>query len=636
MKPSQNNQTIASTTVLDDKRFWAFIKTRRFGLAVALLSLIVVLTYVFAYTPYHDFVYSDMKSFWTRAIDRLNGQVFVDSQFEAWPPMYHIMLAEIFRVLRWIGLNLWIRIETPLTINIVAFAVSVYALQRMAVRWFVRPEFVLATVLLYAFGFPALYFNAFLLSDNLGGPLLVMAMSVAVCRKDWWAIMVAALLFGAATIIRPSLGPYGLAFVIFYLGQYGLRWPFIARAAVFSAVFFTAVFCASLEVSHISHGKVNGLSANGGLDFFIANADYHRIELNYDGWHFFIIVPALSLQPEHGVFFTSVPFYNQSYYFERGWEAVKHNPSRIWMNLRHVSDLFFADMLPSRPDAPGYDFFRPAWDWFKFGMFLTLGWYAWTWKALEDRKPAFLLFSTTLGLTLLVSYIFTGEPRYTYEIIFIFYLLSFKLVEFLRIDWRRWTKTLATYGGILALISAATAAVMMHKTDYPGTVTLSIEPQDASAPSDGKASLTAQKPVNIGRILFPLERDSAVLKYADDDDIVLDKPETVHLHTRFRVLGTKPLELSFRTYSSWPFNISMDGQQFMRNDFSNFFDVSEGTKTMAPGVHDIQLDVQYTPEEGGLAMNYVYSDGDRRVRQNVGLDSGRVDFLSLDSEPEEK
>src|SRR5690349_22765532 len=58
----------------------------------------------------------------------------------------------------------------PISINMVAFAASVYALHRLAVQWFERPEFVLATVLLYAFGFPAWYFNAFLLSGNLGIP----------------------------------------------------------------------------------------------------------------------------------------------------------------------------------------------------------------------------------------------------------------------------------------------------------------------------------------------------------------------------------------------------------------------------------------------------------------------------------
>ena len=289
-----------------------FIVSRWFGVFAALLSLLAISVYVFGYTPYLEYLYSDMKAYWDRAMFRLNNNHFSDSQFIAWPPLYHIFLAEFSRVFRWLGLEDWIQLKAALAINISVFAVSVFALQRLAANWFRRPSYVLICVLLYGLGFPALYFNAFLLSGNLGGPLFVIALAVASGRFSWSSLIIAALTFGLATIIRPSLGPYGLAFVLLYACRYGL-WnkAFIARAAVFTILFFSVVFAASTEVSRISQGRVNGLSANGGLDFFIANTDYHRVDLTYDGWHFFVVVPSMSWKTEQGIFHTTLAFYKQ-------------------------------------------------------------------------------------------------------------------------------------------------------------------------------------------------------------------------------------------------------------------------------------------------------------------------------------
>lgn len=603
----------------------AFVPSRRCGALLALLSFAWLLIYVYLLCPYEDFLYSDMKKYWTSAMTRLNGNPFEDPQFVAWPPLYHIILAELFRVLRWLGLESWIRLETALTINMAAFAASVYALHRVAVQWFDRAEYVFITLILYAFGFPAWYFSAFLLSGNLGMPLMIIAFALIVHKCNWWSAAVGALLFGLAVLIRPSFGPYGLAFVLYYLALYRISWKFIQRAAIFSAVFFFMVALGSAEVSRISNGKLVGLSGNGGLDFFIAVSHHHRVDVSYDGWHFFVIAPAFSWKPENGSFYTDVPFYNQGYYFDLGWEFVRHDPSVLLGNFGHLRNLFFADMLPSRNSAPGFRFWRPVWDWFKFAMFLTFGLYLWAWRYLGERLPAFALLISVIGLTLAVSFVFTGEPRYTYSIIFVFYLLFFKLLEIMSPDWRRWLRPMAIYASMLVMVGSASAAVveLMRLDLGDRSVKISYLPLPEFAGMEGASPVEFEA----RRLLFPHGKDKEGLIHLAVDHPPLSQPGSVRMYTRMEVVGEGALPVNFEMYSAWTFRMYVNGQERFVNDNTDYFNELGSYMELAPGVYDIEFVADYIPMPGGFAVNYSYWEPDGwRVRRPVGLSSERVRF----------
>jgi hypothetical protein len=551
---------------------------------------------------------------------RLDENPFEDAQFVAWPPLYHIFLAELFRALRWLGLGEWVRLETALTINITAFAVSVYALQRLAVQWFVRSELIFVTVMLYALGFPALYFNSFLLSGNLGMPLMICAFALIAHKQAWWAVTTGALLFALATIVRPSFGAYGLAFVLYYLVRYGMNWKFIGRAAVFSAVFFAAVLLGSLEVARISGGKVFGLSANAGLDFFITMSKYHRVELNYDGWHFFIIAPSLSWEPEYGTFYTNVPFYEQGYYFSRGWEFLKRYPMRLFRSFEHMGHLFFADMLPSRADAPGFNFWRPVWDWFKFGMFLTFGLYVWMWRRLGERKPEFVMMISVVLLTLLVSAIFTGEPRYTYSILFIFYLLFFKLVELYWKDRRGWLRPTLIYVGILIAVTMLVAGVnVVRRWDLgPRSTMASMQPNNTSPPVE----------INMRRVLFPHGQDKVGLFHITEKYPPLEQAAPVRINTRMELLGEDPMLMEFEFYSSWRFRLYIDEREALVSENMDYFLPATTLLQLEPGVHDIEIMIDYQPMIGGFAASYNYWEPNGwRVRRFLGVSWEKVRFL---------
>jgi hypothetical protein len=618
-------RTTQSWLVVD---WCSFLSNKACAGALAVLSCLCLLGYVFYLTPYEFFLYNDMLGYWNRAMERLNGQSFRETQFMAWPPIYHIYLAEFFRVCRWLGMQSLIRFETVLVINILLFAVSVYAVHRIAVRWFDQSGvWATVTALFYGLGFPAWYFNAFLLSDNFSAPLLVIAVALVYCRQSWWGLIAAAAIFAIAAAARPSIAPYGLAFVIPLLVRHGFRWELFARAAVFSGVFFLLVFTAMAEVSRISNGKVKGLSANGGLDFFIANARHYRIDVAYEGWHNFVIVPALSWKPEQGSFYSSVPYYQQDFYFRFGWEHLRHDPARLVKNFEHVKHLFFADMLPSRYDAPGFKLFRPLWDMFKFVLFVSLLLYLWLWSRLsEQQKYLASLMLSLIGVTMVVSYLFTGEPRYTYSIMFVFYLLGFNALRLLWQQGRSATRILPQFAALLVGLWLSGKA-LAYWVDPPGEPHVQAVLLDAADPTKNTA---AQLP----SLYFPFSKKLPLL--SEHGEMKLQRPGTLVFKTQLHL--EQPIErIGWEVFSNWPVKIRLDGKIILETVGTDYFREKTATTPITPGTYQVEVEAPYRPGENGLTVNYVIFDEKQWMyRQKLGEDKSPVRFSLPESNDHDK
>ncbi len=597
------------------KTFHSFCSSRKCAGAIALLSCLVLLVYVFYLAPYNNFFYNDMLGYWNRAIDRINGFPFVETQFMAWPPMYHIYLAEFFRLCWWMGYPELIEPETLLVLNCVIFACSVYALHRCAVRWFDKATgWAVVTTAVYAFGFPAWYFNAFLLSENFSAPLLVIAIALIYCRDSRGALIAAAAVFAVAAAARPSIAPYGLAFVIALLVRRQFTREFFIQAAVFSTVFFLLIFLAMGEVARISGGKVKGLSANGGLDFFIANSRYYRIDVRYNGWHNYVIVPALSWKPEQGSFNSTVPYFQQDYYYNLGWQFILHDPARLVKNFEHIGHLFFADMLPSRDDAPGFKFFRPLWDKFKFGLFLLTFLYFWLWPFLKQPQRYFAsLLLSILGITLLVSYLFTGEPRYTYSIMFVFYLLGFNAVRLLLAQRAQLRKILPRFALLLATLWGAGEALAywVEPPQDPHVQMVQLDP-----PSTGAQELPS--------LYFPYSKESPLV--ARRGQVTLAEPARLLFKTELHLAGAAR-DIRWELFSGWPVRLRVDGNLVTESTERNYFREVVVITPLTAGKHEIELEVDYIPQAGGITVNYVFTDEEGwTYRQILGENRPPVHF----------
>lgn len=585
----------------------------RISVLLALGSFLFILLYVFVLSPYENFLYNDMLDFWRRALSRLTEDPYHETQFLAWPPGYHIFIAEVLRLLRALGIANFFHFEIFLSINIAVYALSVFALHRMAIKWFNGDgRLSLAAALLYGFGFPAWYFNAFLLSDNLAAPLVVIACSLIYLKGGIRYLIIAALLLAFASFVRPSVAPYGLAFVLMMLAVHRISIKFIIRAGLFSVVFFAMVFLGMAEISRISKGKVSGLSANGGLDFFIANSRLYRIDLNYDGWHNFIVVPALSWKPENGFYKTQVPYYQQDYYYRLGWEFVKRNPERLVTNIEHVKNLFFASMLPSRADAPGFTFFRPVWDWLKFFCLLTAFFLIWFWRdfAAHEKKLATFMLST-IGITFIVSYVYTGEPRYTYSVMFVFYLLALKVLQLVLTRRKRAQYALPRVAVLLVGLWLSSKALAFIVTpSYPDHIHASVAGETNRDQLD--------------RLYFPHAKARALTSI--DRSMKLRSAGELKFATDLHLAG-EARNIKLDIQSSWPITVKVDERVYFHTTTSNFFRETAAMVPLTPGKHRVEVTVSYWPGDGGLAVSYNYMEKDGWVyRDFMGVDKGPISF----------
>jgi len=605
-----------------------FFFRRRFGLLAATASLIAISIYVFGGTPYQNYLYSDMLGFWKRAMERLNGDIHRESQFIVWPPLYHVFIADLFGKLHAIGLPGLARLETLLAINIGLYATSVYGFQRLAAQLFKGPAFLVTAVALYAVGMPALYLNAFLLSDNFSLPLFVIAIALAVCgRREWPSLCAAALLFGLAAIVRPAVAPYGLIFVVMYWVRFGRSWAFLKRSAVFSGVFFGIVLFGAAEVRHISEGKVSGLCANGGIDFFLATSRCHRADLNYDGWHWYIVAPIQSMKPENGFHQFDVPFYNQAYYYQQGWKYIQHNPGQLWKNMLFVTDLFQGRMLPSKSDAPWFDTLMPAWQQLKIVLFLLLGLYVWAWKDLGNNAPLCALLLMPWPILFLLAFFFTGEPRYSTQLLFSLYLLGFKLIEIISLNARAWRKRLLAYAALL-VTGTGLAFGLARVFDPPPPPSIVVTKLNLSGPTN-----KIDQELSVGQLLFPYNFETG-LRHIDTGPTAGDTPATIVSRTRMQVTGTAPLLLRLETCSSWFWELRINGH-LQQDSFDNEY-VHEIVTTIEfrPGIYDMEVSFHYSPGPGGFALSYSYQDSnDWRVRTTFGRNTPRVQFSKPTSAP---
>jgi hypothetical protein len=337
-----------------------------------------------------------------------------------------------------------------------------------------------------------------------------------------------------------------------------------------------------------------------------------------------VVAPGYSYKPENGVLYTDVPFYNQGYYFKQGWEFIKRDPARLLDNFGHVGNLFFADMLPTRFDAPGFASMRPAWDWFKFIMFMTLGLYVWSWRELGTRRDIFWLSFSMIALTLIESFFFTGEPRYTYSILFAFYLLFFKIVEILQFDWRRWVRPVAIYASLLVVVFAAGEGWRFMEPKDEATLALSVYSSSSSPITAHVAPMSYE----ISDALFPFAKEFPMTD-ASGDVTFPDRPAQVRLHGALEVKDDKPLPIQFEINSSWPARFFIDGRPIMEVNSSDYFSEAVTHPTLSPGVYDVELVFDYLPQSGGFAMNYSYWDNGWRERGVLGQDTPKIHFLPL-------
>jgi 4-amino-4-deoxy-L-arabinose transferase-like glycosyltransferase len=437
---------------------WDALRAR--PLVILLLaSAALKLYYVFLLTAYPSYLFSDFGGYWERAHERMAGDELDYRQWAFWPPLPHILLAGYLSAVRLFGLAAH-ELEAALVLNVVASTASVALLYGIALETLKARGWALGVAALYAFSFPLIYFNAFVMSEH-GATLFMLAALWLVLRyrARAWVLLAAGALLALATAMRPGMGVFGLPAALHLAFAEGrLSRGSLLRATVFSCGFFLVVAGAVAELHRISAGRVSGLSANGALGFYFAQCRTTTVYIDYAGQRSWFTSPAYVHRPENGVVHLALGDYDGRILRELGWRCLREEPDRARVLLGRAADLFFGPLLPDVQTA-GVGSLLPPFRGLLLACVLLLPLGFAVRRSHGMSIAALRLMGGLLGLAFVVLAMFGSEHRYLYPLLPLVYVVDAAvLLAALREPRRFRAAGTALAAGLATLGAAALAA----------------------------------------------------------------------------------------------------------------------------------------------------------------------------------
>jgi hypothetical protein len=404
-------------------------------IAIALIggSFLIRFCYVFLLTDYSHYLVSDMGGYWVRACERFDGDHNSYRQWAVWPPFFHVLLADLFVPFTQAKLpvDLWLTAVILLQITLSSF--SVYWVYCIARRIFSNDRIALTAAVVYALTYTPIYFNAFLLSENLAIPLVIASVWLILQKTPRrLGTFCAGVLLGAAAGIRPADVLYAGAFALFLWatlrrpsgdGETQGAWRRLAPLLTFVLGFAGVVWLIVLENARISNGALWGLGANGGMNFFMAQCKIGRLDSNsiYHGYHY-------NYSFSHPQFFgetwrehvtTSVGLHEQGYFYHLGMQRLRDFAT--WReDFWELRKLLIGPIFPTYYTAWGFQTFDLLSRWTLTPVFL-IALIAPPAARLTRRSWAtreILLLWSILVLTFVTCFFFGNERRFIVPTIF--------------------------------------------------------------------------------------------------------------------------------------------------------------------------------------------------------------------------
>lgn len=132
---------------------------------------------------------------------------------------------------------------------------------------------------------------------------------------------------------------------------------------------------------------------------------------------------------------------------------------------------------------------------------------------------------------------------------------------------------------------------------------------------------------DVRRIRFPYGKEKAGLFHVAEQHPALEQPGVVGMQTRMEVSGAEPLLVEFEIYSAWAFHMYIDKRGVPFSVSTDYFMPTTMLMQLEPGMHDIEIYMDYVPMIGGFAASYNYWEPDGwRVRRLLGVGWDKVNF----------
>lgn len=391
---------------------------------ILLSSFLIRIFYVFYCTDYKNYIFSDMSAYWDKAIARYNGDIFPMSQWTAWAPFYYFYLTFVFKILFLLG-QFEHKLEAVLLLNIIFSTASVLFVYLISKHLLKNKLFSLLVSFFYAFSYPLIYFNAFVLTENFFIPILIFSVYLLFEYHENKPLMfINGLVFALAVSARPSMGLLVIPFLLYIIYANKPSTVSCLTASLFILGFSIIIFSVTTEINYISKGQTKSLYPSSGAIFFIYQCKHSLIESNNGGYIFGIGPPLNYTHPEWGIYKTNHALHEQGYFYNLGFECLKKNPNLL-EKITNIKALFINSLFPSLGSANNFPLFIKISNHLILFMTFSLGllYYLFKYNLTDFKKTLFLL-SIPFSVVLM-SFFYPPEQRYLFPAFFIIYLLFF-------------------------------------------------------------------------------------------------------------------------------------------------------------------------------------------------------------------
>ena len=367
-----------------------------------------------------------MSGYWNRALAMNEGNIFSMFHWAAWPVFFKIYLSFLFKIIAFIGLYKHL-LESVLTFHIFLSSISIVFFYFIAKDLINKSPIPMLATLFYAFSYPLIYLNAFILTENIAIPVFIFSVYLLFSSNNKNPrIFFSGIVFGFTVALKPSLAPIFLSF-LFYLLLSGKKSGIshLVKSVIFSLGFFLVIFIASSQIFYISKGNVSGLHNSTGANFFLAQCKYRGLSSSYKKHNFSLGPPLNWKHKEWPTFKTNHPINDQKYFYDLGWECMKKNPHWLKERVLNLKELFLGNLFPGFSSAR---YFHPLIDISKWLMVFmscfSLLLYSPLKKKIIPISKVLFLISIPLSV-IIVSFPYQPESRYFYQLLFVIELLFF-------------------------------------------------------------------------------------------------------------------------------------------------------------------------------------------------------------------
>ena len=390
-------------------------KEKKLLLLIVILSLLVRIGYIFLFTTPQNYINSDM-SFYDQYADALvNGKQM--PMWPAWAPFFYIYLAGWYWIFKLLGIYPLKYYLLPI-IHSLIFALCTYLIFETTKK-LSNARAALIASMIYAFYYPYIYLNIFVMSENLFFPLIIISLYLITCklekRRTYYLL---GFLIALASLARPVLLLFIPAFML---------WTLLYQEKPTFKIFLFLVpilllFCAQAAFNYsMTEGKVKGPFSNGALNMAFAWCDLRGIIYNGD-YHWEFGPPAAIYYPESKIINTTVEFTNQPYYYSMAFECLKKDPKQLLYRFKGITRLFQSQLFPWYQNIAGWRVLILIFKIITAVLLIPFSFYS---ISKIKRKDILILFGLLLLSVFAIEYLANaGEERHFIPFTIVFIILG--------------------------------------------------------------------------------------------------------------------------------------------------------------------------------------------------------------------